>query len=295
MAEGVLRWTIRSPSEQGWAASATKYDIHAEWSQFIHELLRLQDQSCFPANLPFFTIRRLIAESMPLPAAEVAFFLYSFGGTGYVDLVPGMELKLERPLREKELSSTHGKLTSVEAVYRVVSSSGRNVGLRQVSAMGRKEASISREQKQSIFDLPSLLRDKPALRLFLAEAGDHDNLPGIIAATSTATEMPELTTAIVHEPRSCPRSIPAGEACVFFNGTAVNLLSSIEINGKQELLPFGTSLGYVVDVRAKGNALTSFSLKRQLATGDYAEVKFAPTLDAIQQIVLLPGDLLRWK
>lgn len=36
------------------------------------------------------------------------------------------------------------------------------------------------------------------------------------------------------------------------------------------------------------------SLKRQLATGDFAEVRFVRTLDSLRQIVLLPGDQVDW-
>jgi hypothetical protein len=78
----------------------------------------------------------------------------------------------------------------------------------------------------------------------------------------------------------CPKSSTADEMYLVFDGTAVNLLSSVRINGKEELLPFGTSLGYLFDVKAKGNSLETLSLKCQLATGDYAEVQFPRMLNS---------------
>jgi hypothetical protein len=59
---------------------------------------------------------------------------------------------------------------------------------------------------------------------------------------------------------------------------------------KEELLRFGTSLGQIFDVNAKGSSLETLSLKRQLATRDSAEVHFPHTPDSLRQIVLLPGD-----
>jgi hypothetical protein len=288
--KGERHWAVRSPSAQGWTAAATRYDIHAEWTHFIQELLRLEQQSCFPSTLPFFTVRRLIAESMPLPASESAYFLYSFGGTGYVDLVPGMELKLERPLKPDGRSPRPSKVISVEAVYRVAATSGRNVALRQISAKGKKD--LHGEQSRAMFELATLVHDKPVLRVFLAMGGDKKPLPAIVSGAETATAMQTLTEAILAAGRSCPNPSAAHVMCMVFDGTAVNLLSSVRINGKEQLLPFGTSLGYVVDVKAKGGSLETLSLKRQLATGDYAAVRFPRTLDAVQQIVLLPGDQL---
>jgi hypothetical protein len=285
-------WIVRSPSAQRWAAAATQYDIHAEWTIFLQALLRLEQQSCFPSTLPFFTVRRLIAESMPLPASEAAYFLYSFGNTSYIDLLPGMEMKLERPL-ENQKRNRQSSVISAEAVYRVVSSSGRKVALRLVSSKGKKE--IHGKQSRELFELSKLLHDKPVLRVFLAMAGNKKLLPAIVLGSRTAAEMQTLTDAILNSDRSCPNSTTANELCLVFDGTAVNLLSDVQINGKEELLPFGISLGQIFDVKAKGSSLETLSLKRQLATGDYAEIQFPRTLGSLLQIVLLPGDQLEWR
>jgi hypothetical protein len=228
---------------------------------------------------------------MPLPASEEPYFLYSFGNTSYVDLLPGMELKLERPLKNGG-NRGHRSVISMEAVYRVVVSSGGNVALRHLSSKGKKK--ISGEQSKKLFELAKLFHGKLVLRVFLAMAGDKNMLPAIVSGTRTPAAMQALTETILKSDRSCPKSGTADEICLVFDGTAVNLFSSIRINGKEELLPFGTSLGQIFDVNARGSSLETLSIKRQLATGDYAEIRFPRTPDSLRQIVLLPGDEVDW-
>ena len=92
------QWIVRSFNVQGWQKRGGDLDIKAEWNRFTRDLLLLERQSCFPRQHSFFAIRRAIAENIPLPASEAPLFFYSFGNTGFVDLAPGMQIKVERPL-----------------------------------------------------------------------------------------------------------------------------------------------------------------------------------------------------
>lgn len=53
-------------------------------------------------------------------------------------------------------------------------------------------------------------------------------------------------------------------------------MSPVSINGKSKLLPFGTSMGYVIDTSSRGgngHTLETASLTRSLVGGGYAEVR----------------------
>jgi hypothetical protein len=295
------RWIVKSLSAQGWESQGADHNIHAEWNRFVEELQKLEHESCFPRKTTIFSIRRTIAESIPLPASEASFFLYSFGGTGFVNLAPGMEIKFERPLIEDAASTTHlVNQGSLEADYKVVSDSGDGVSLRLSRTANKKAARSLGAAGTSLLEMSNRFPSKPMLRLFLQSAGDgKESLPAILVGADSVSELEKATAQIEKNGRKhCPENVSRRVDCLLFSGTAVSLMSSVDVNGKAELLPFGTSVGYMVDISSRGNSshtLETVSLSRMLIGGGYANINFPTTLEAAQQIVLLPGDRLDWK
>jgi len=303
------QWIIKSLSPQGWPKRAGELDIHAEWNHFLRDLLELERQSCFPRKESFYTMRRAIAEKIPLPANEAAFFSYSFGGSGFVDLAPGMQIKIERPLVQSATSTTRAAYKgSLEADYRVTSPSSIGAALVLSRTANRRAATSLGAEANLIFELSNRFAPKPLLRLFLQSIGEGKAQPAAILLGASGVHDLEEATRRVEENghTSCPQpSSPAVECICFGTETAVSLLSSVQINGKTELRPFGTTVGYMIDVRFStpgppnkdllDHDLQTVTLSRPMVTGGYAEVKFPRTMDSVSQIVLLPGDRLAWK
>ncbi len=254
-------------------------------------------------------MRRAIAERIPLPANEAAFFAYSFGGRGFVDLAPGMQIKIERPLIQDATPTTRANYKgSLEADYRVISPSTTGVELLLSHTSNRRAGQSLGADGDLPFELSGRFASRPLLRLFLQSIGDGKAQPtAILLGASSVHDLDETTHRIEENGRtSCPpSSSPTFECISFGTETAVSLLSSVRINGKTELRPFGTTMGYLIDVASSGagrsntaaltQTLQTASLSRPLAGGGYAEVTFPKTIDSVNQIVLLPGDHLAWK
>jgi hypothetical protein len=303
------RWSVTSLSPSGWQQQAGDLDIHAEWNRFLDQLSLLERRSCFPRSQTFYSMRRAIAEKIPLPANEAAFFSYSFSGSGFVDLAPGMQLKIEQPLIQSATSTARGSYKgSLEADYRVAAPSDLGVELLLYHTVNRKAAKSFPSGADLVFDVSKRFRSWPFLRLFLQSIGDSKTQPtAILLGARTVGDLQEATLRVEAAGRTnCPSSTPSSVECVSFGTkTAVSLLSSVSINGTTELRPFGTTFGYLIDVAgsAKGHnevaaethLLRQASLHRSLVQGGYAEVDFRKTLDSVNQIVLLPGDKVAWE
>jgi hypothetical protein len=292
------RWIVKSLSVQGWQNQRSDLNIHSEWNQFIHGLMKLEQQSCFPRGQTFFAVRKTIAEAIPLPATEMAFFVYSFGGTGFVDLSPGMELRLEQPWLGE--GAPTNRIVSFEAEYKVLPAADTGVALHLYRAANQRAAKSVGASTVQLFEISKSLRSKTLLRLYLVSVGTNKLLNAMLLAANSAEDLVRATDEIEQNGRSaCPQSLVDQVDCILFGShTAVSLLSSINVNGKEELLPFGTTVGYKIDISSHGNLgreLKTVSLSRVLAGGGRAEVHFPQTPEAAQQLVLLPGDVLAWQ
>jgi hypothetical protein len=298
---GKTKWLVKSFSVQGWQRRAGDLDMHAEWIRFTRDLRELEHRSCFPATEDFFTVRRAIAESIPVPANESAFFLYSFGGTGFVDLAPTMQIKLERPLVQSDSSTTHSTYKGSLVADYAVTSTNVGVALHLLKTADQRAAKSLSADPGPIFSLSNRFAAKPILRLFLQSLHKDNSLqPAILIGANDVHDLETATEQIEKSGRAgCPATSSTAIECISFaSGTAVSLLSPMRVNGKPELRPFGTTMAYILDTQshnALDHALQTASLRRHLVRGGYAEVEFPRTLDAVAQIILLPNDVLAWK
>jgi hypothetical protein len=299
------RWFVKSPSIQGWAKHGGEINLGAEWSSFTRDLLSLQGRGCFPLRESLSAVTRAVAEAMPLPASESLLFFYSFGGGGFADLAPGMQIKVERPLPDSlgRGNTASGYRGSLDAQYEVITSSESGVALHLSKTENRRSEKSQGPEGALIFRLSTRFATKPMLRLFLQSLKSNNTLRSpVLIGTTNAADL-ESATKQIEESSSggCPSVSSAAIECVSFGkGTAVSVLSSVWINDRLRYLPLGTTVGYVVEVHSKDGheqapALQTISLKRPLATGGYAEVTFPRALASARQVILLNGDRLSWQ
>jgi hypothetical protein len=230
----------------------------------------------------------------------MAFFVYSFGGTGFVDLAPGMELRLEQPWIDERAPAN--RIVSFEAEYKVLSATDTGIALHLSRSANRKAAKSVGASTVQLFEMAKKFRSKALLRLYLVSVGVGTDklLNAILLGANSVADLTRATDKIERNGRStCPEGLTDQVDCIMFgNGTAVSLLSSISVNGKEELVPFGITVGYKVEVSLHGNhgrEIKTISLSRAVAGGGRAEIHFPQTSEAAQQLVLLPGDVLTWK
>ncbi len=89
-------WVITSLNVEGWKRRSDSTDVQSEWMRFARQVLALQRSGCFPKDETPQELLKQISEAIPLPASEALLYSYSFGRSGFVDLVPGMQLVIER-------------------------------------------------------------------------------------------------------------------------------------------------------------------------------------------------------
>ena len=298
------QWLVTSPSVQGWEKAGGEIDLRAEWDRFTHELERREGLHCFPAGDGLSVITRAVVEKMPIPANESLFFFYSLGATGFADLVPGMQIRVERTLVESrgEGHAASRYRGSVEAQYEVVAVAGGGVGLRLSRTTHRRLVKSLDPEGKLIFHLSTRFATRPRLRLLLESVGDnHMQRSPVLLGASDSADLDAVTRAIEGDARGgCPRALPATVDCVAFDqGTAVSLLAPIWVNGRLLYRPPGRTVGYLIGLlksdREQARALQTLLLRRPLITGGYAEVVFPRTMESAQQVILLSGDRLTWK
>jgi hypothetical protein len=300
----VDQWLIKSPSDQGWETHG-EIDVREEWDRFTAEISSRVSRGCFPAGESVSSVIRAIAERMPLPASESLLFFYSLGNAGYVDLSPGMQIRIESTVHEKSESKQNSatKPESFFAQYEIVPLSETGVALELSKADGRQIRKSSNVNVNLILHLPVRFAKKPILRLFLASLGNDRALRSPILIGSSDLLALEVATSQIEKmgDGACPSNVPTSVDCIAFGrDTAISLLSSIWINGRLLYYPIGTTVGYIIEIYSKSEIeqsriIETLSLRRPLEIGGYAKVSIPKTLTSAQQVILLNGDRLTWK
>ncbi|KAA6461993.1 hypothetical protein DYQ86_10195 [Acidobacteria bacterium AB60] len=293
-------WIIRSPSISGWDALAGRFEMSAQWKSFTRALDRLPEDACFPAGLTTLEMRVAVAQRIPLPTNQVALFLYSDQGTGFADLSPGMEIRLQRflPPAGSSGANSEGPRQIWVAGYEVVPRPGKGVGLKLARRPRHNAAPDAGAEAGELLSLAQRFGQTPVLRLFLEGVyGTGKVSHGILIGASTQTQIDALTQ-LIHQsdPARCLNS--QGTVCMEFPLGAVSLSSSIFINGRQTPCLFGESLAALLRDRPQPEQTTIFQslqVLRRVQPGRYAAIDFPRTLEGAAQLVLLPGDKITWQ
>jgi len=292
-------WAVRSPSTSGWDTLSAEIDIDAQWRLFIRELAHMVDRGCFPSGLTAQSIRTAIAKRIPLPTSEVPIFMYSDQGERFVNLAPGMEIRIQRVLSTVS-SANSGAGNSVQiqtAIYDVVSRHESGVRLRRNRRPDKPEKPSPGAQDRQFLTLDERFDPTPVLRLFLQGFSPKESESGaILIGTSDATQLDVLTDLIrQRDPVACISS--PGAVCVDLPDGSVSLFSIVWINGRRTTCPFGTSLAsllFLLPPPKQAEALESVQVIRQLSLGIYARIRITRTVEDARKLLLLPGDRIVW-
>ncbi len=285
-------WLVRSPGEREWEAQGGQIDTVAEWTQFSQKLQSLQKQGCFAPGSTLTGNLQSIAESIPIPAAELLLFYYSYTGTGAVDLIPGMQIRVERGV----LEGREGQRTmkSIEAQYEVVATSASGVALRLAQTSNRQLSHQTAQEDNTIFDLVRLTQPATMLRLFLQSRTDQgiERKP-ILLLSRSIQGLDQATRRIDSSASDQCAAVNGNEtSCIFFAKSAVSLMISCSVNGKLSYKPLGTTVSQVINDSQP--ALNSLVLTRRIMSGGYAAISFPRTLEAAGQVMIINGDRLSW-
>jgi hypothetical protein len=288
-------WTIRSLSVQGWNLRGGKVDTDEQWERFVGELARMQQRGCFPAKMTVFSLQRAFAAAIPLPAREVQSFLYSANAEGFVNLSPGMEIKIEEILASREVI---GQSQSSYAYYQVVSSAEPGVALRRSASSHRGQNQSAGRESNLYPHLPDSFATAPLMRLFFESlpAGGSKRNPMLLGA-SHVNELEAATRLLEAQGNQACADHKENFVCVTFKDDSVSLLSPVRINEHLFFYPFGTQLAIILQelpLDKQTEVLATVRVMRRLARGDYAEVLFPRTMESARQVVLLPEDRVHW-
>ena len=298
-------WIVRSPSISGWYTLASKIDIYSQWKIFTHGLAGMSESGCFPSGLTALEIRAAIAQRIPLPADEVPLFFYSEQGIGFIDLAPGMEVRLEHILPPRESISARSKgtfrtgaLNYWAANYGVIARHGEGVGLKLTRKVHRGPNGGSGSEEKELFSLSQQFAQTPVLRFFLKGIyGKREVSNGILIGGSSQRQLDALTD-LIHQsdPAKCINY--QGTVCREFPLGAPNLYYTVWVNGHRTSCLLWTTLAALLKSQPQPEqmmALESAQVFRRLSLDHYAEIHFPGTENGAALLFLLPGDKIEWR
>ncbi len=290
-------WIVRSPSVSGWNSLASEMNLDLQWKTFTRGLARMHENGCFPTGLTALDVRAAIAQRIPLPAHEVPLFFYSDQGIGFTDLAPGMEVRLQQflPTGKSINAQSRGTPRTWIANYEVLPRHGEGVQLK-LARKGPHSGSGSEEKE--LLSLSQRFAQTPVLRLFLEGVyGKGQVSGGILIGATNQRKLDTLTDLIhQHDPAKCMNYEET--VCTEFPLGALSLSSRVWVNGHRTSCLFGGSLADLLASLPQPEqtvALESAQVLRRLSPGHYAEIYFQRTRDGASELLLLPGDRIKWR
>jgi len=280
-------WEVKSPSLHGWQVRISQIDVTEEWRIFVDELSLLQKRQCFGPGLDVFAIQRAIVRAIPFPADQALLFAYSFGNTGFVDLEPGLRIKVER--------STANGNRSNSVQFDVVAATAVGVNLKSTRWNLLRSLDIDADLSQAA----QVFKTTPFLRLFLQQGtteSQQSRDPMLLGATSVQ-ELTNATQRISKAGTSACAAPSDAVKCVVFANGGISLLASIIVNNRAHFYAPGTTLGQILDAlpdKEQGEALATVAVERPLGHGLYAPIAFPHSLESVQLLILLSGDRVSW-
>jgi hypothetical protein len=226
--------------------------------------------------------------------------MYSDQGERFVNLVPGMEVKIQRVLSTGKVTSSESvdSLQISTLVYDVGSDQGSGVRLiRNRSREGRHSASLGSKDNEAL-SLDQRFAGSSILRLFLAGISEQESKSDPVLVGASDTGQLDAVTELVGQKGNATCVEQPGIACMEFPFGSVSLFSIVSVNGHRTTCPFGaplTSLFFALSPAKQAKVLESIRIMRRLDLDRYADIQIARTRDAARQVLLLPGDRIEWK
>jgi hypothetical protein len=299
-------WIVRSPSISGWNTLVRQIDIDSQWRTFTCSLARMKENGCFPPGLTVLEIRAAVAQRIPLPANQVPLFFYSDQWMEFIDLAPGIEVRLQQfmPAGNSISARSKGAIQMQTpdywaANYEVVRRHGEGVRLKLTRKVEKGPKGGAGPEEKELLSLSERFAQTPVLRLFLEGAdGKREISGGILIGASSQREVDALTD-LIHQgnPEKCVHY--QGTVCTEFPlGAAPNPFYIIRVNGHRTSLLFGASLASLLRSLPRPQqmtALESARVFRRLNRDHYGEIDFPHTENGATQLLLLPGDRIEWR
>jgi hypothetical protein len=293
-------WVAEVPTPQAWEGKGNDEKIDAEFEAFLRQLHSFQVKHCLPPGGDLVA-RRLVLENLPVPLAKTLLYKYSYRlGAGFLDLEPGMRLRIERaefrpsPTHDQTLATYLGTRT---AYYELSRNKGNQTNLK----LTRMDATPGLPPAP---DLPesTLARRTVGMRvyrLFFATKFVPPNRQraALLIGTREANQLEEATHEIQGDPEiGCSRFTPQ-IACVTFDGPVIASPElRVVVNGRPTYVPVGSTLGNVlgiIETPERAAVLRTLRIQR-LFRGKYASLEFSPRDAAIFRLVLLGRDKISW-
>ncbi len=292
-------WVVRSPSISGWDPLGGEMDVYEQWNIFVRELARIHDHGCFPSGVSTQFVRSAIAEKIPLPANEVPIFMFSDHGDRFVNLSPGMEIRIQKVLSTGASvdSRSTEPLRILTVVYDVVSWHGEGIRLKLSRGPDGGQKTSPGTQDRQLLVLDHRFAPTSVLRLWLQgflKGGSQSD--AILIGTSDGAQL-DVLTDLIRQGNTLTCISRPGVVCIDLPPGSVSLFSIIWVNGRHTSCPFGTSLAsllFLLPPPKQARALESVQVIRQLSLGRYAGIQFTRTVEGARQLLLLPGDRIEW-
>jgi hypothetical protein len=296
-------WVITSLNPQGWARRSDSIDVQAEWMRLGREVLALGRSGCFPSDQSPEEILRQIAEAIPVPASEELFLNYSLGRSGFVDLVPGMQLVIERAAFVNgagvrvPVSGTDEFSETLGVVRRPAGGSA----LRLVGVVSCGLGKAVEKEADSPRSVTRRFGASSELRLMLLNLNEDNRrrFPVLLGSTDTL-ELWNASARIVDGTMTeCPPRSSSGLGCLFLGkDSAVSVLMTVWMNGRRTYISLGATVGSQLGrlpESERTQALATVSLERPLVGGGYARVEFPHDPESARNVILLNEDRLAWR
>jgi hypothetical protein len=296
-------WVVTSPNVQGWQRRSDSIDAQAEWIRFAHQVLALERSGCFPKGESTQVILRQIAEAIPLPASEELFFSYSLGRSGFVDLVPGMQLVIERAAFQNS-AGVRVPISATDQFSETLAVVARHPAGSRFRLLGIESRGLGKtldQEADSPRSVPRRFASSSLLRLMLLTLRDDNTrrYPVLLGATNSFEIWNASDKIVDGTLTECPPPSSSGLECLFLGkDSAVSVLMSIWVNGRHTYNSVGATVGSLLGRlpdSERNSALAAVSLERPLVGGGYARVNFPHDLEGARNVILLNGDRLAWQ
>lgn len=290
-------WIITMPAAPAWEASSGAVDMKEEWQSFERALDGLQQRQCFASMRDYLYVKRRIAESLSAPLADTLFYRYSYGPGGYVDMEPGMQLRIERDFFAPNHPTDY---QGTAITYYGVGTAESGTTLKFLRVERKSPGSTVPALNSLDEELATQFASAARLRLFLQDLVISGNAktPPILIGGSPNQDLDAVTRAIESDPNiSCQPLLRHGVTCAMFNGVVtVSPMLQVYINGRRTYVPIGSKLSSILP---HGSALQQATLIRTLRIdrsfqGKPVPMGFPPDLEAISQLLLFGGDKVSW-
>lgn len=296
-------WTVETPSATAWAEAAGRIDMKSEWESFLQQVALLQKRGCFSLSEDFAEIKRRIVEGMAIPADESLLYRYSYGQSGYVDLTPDMQLRIERnlPANGTGRGRKNGSpLRTVVTTYSFSSAGGNDIRINLMGAKDGPGKDDSSDLKLPDKTLATTFQSSTRMRLILQrlEVSADTKSPAILLGGSENGSLDAAVESAVKDRHLSCRELGTPQVtCVQFDGlVTVSPVLRVKVNGRWKYAPLGSKLPYVFPLgvdASKASIMKDLRVRRRF-DGKYIDLQFGRNEQDVGQVLLFGGDEISW-